>query len=995
MLEGEWQVRGTKKMLGRRVTRKRTPRRGRGQRRLRGPRKRVSKKRRDISDQEREQLKEQRRRRLETQRSVRKKEREERKRMREERKIWHEYIKTCRSTIKMKHEGKMHKVINTEILRYFKLTHDTDGNKLYNGYLRDILSKIQLLYVAIEEDKRCGQKYDKKVFIGELKLKNIVRDIVKGNETEMPTELEQYEPKIEEMYICKVTEEYKNNPNKIASYPLYFVDILLEKKQEEKYWKRSKTGRGGEDFMYEDEEVIIVPDIISNSFYPNNVDEWNELKNLIGERVQENKEVIYSFLHTIKFVLFIKDPKVTDRESMVKYRYRDIFSFVDDEMGNEKLELLKRIKNKVKEFYNKNFFMNRMEVNEDFLDIYMNTDTKYNFVVISLGITNKYEYSRYVSFIELYRTLKLDDLISTLEHRATDKLVYFTRLPKEKATEEHCGDNYKWLSENKLRNDKEQLQKGGDIRYEVGELRPIYPPLNKLDYIFGQENIRGEEIKVLVEYNTGNRVHSYCSQFLLIKIREKIYEISIKSITMKALVKMQGRIKGFRKRYNEAIRSIISRKRGVIEYKYMGGYKQRYMFEEMPAVVEIYVNEVKTVKIVNRRYVMETAEEYKTKVLPKIKKANINLSIVIPLVWTSELRRIKKNYYEGIKEGEILRMLREEGDGEIKKEVQEFYNITQKLLKNPYIGRFIMDRIVNTENYTIEMRMYDNNIKEILMMIYILEHDIMELELDDINKILKEVICKNTTYMKEELVLKTKPTISEFKKRIYRYIEETSQLHLFWYNPKELAIKNYREFEGVIDKLNDKLLSIVTRREIEEIEGKTNVDYMKEYIKVLDEYEKTIDSKEYLSEMREYIKKSSNFYDLYRGEFKHNIRELREKDKEEITRILRRLYEFRVNELDIKDEFDGYFHYPNKLANSVLHMQIYPNNYGMLKDKFNNYYDIISSRMMLWDKKAKYELYNEKDMLLLFAKDTNEKLDDSKIKKIAKLYGREELFRDS
>jgi hypothetical protein len=891
-----------------------------------------------------------------------------------------DYIKSCKANIKLEIDSTKYDIMNIELLRYHKI--ELNEAKIINNYFMDFISKLNLNYCYEGKSK---------IYLCKTEMNNVSRIIKYNDPNNLPNELKQYTGSINKSYICKITDENSDNPNKSTIYPQYFIDILFHDKSNEKQFLITNSGL---DFMFSDDEIIIMPDIIGTIPITKDViDNWNIIKNLLEtkEKINNNQDIIYSFLYNISFQVFIKSGSIIDGK-LKDYKYKDIFALLDETVNN--IELLKRIRNKIYNFYKINFLLGD-KFDPNMIDISVNADNKYNFLVINFKMYNPYEGHLYQSFVESKRSLKLENLIQTLESKNSDtpdKLSYFTRINKENIKNNICDDNY----------EIKYKQSGGDIVYRYNELKAITES-DPFLVLFGIAKHDIKKLEILNEHNKGNFIHSYCSEFLLMEINDDKYEVSIKSITYKILKDNNPIYKDFNEAFWKQLSDIAINKPNIMtEYKYKENAEQIYLFNKLPAVVEIYVKKIDNKDRNIKIYIQETAEKYNKIVLPTIKDSHIDLSIIIHLLWKSEFKQIHTKYFGDLahdnfhrvligstKFAELLAFFQLHKTNiinwrlDVTKDTQlrNFYDLTKRLLKNAYLGLFIMDQFVFTKNYTFNFRMYDNNLKYLLHIANLIENK-DKFDKVIITKFIDELLSNNNNiYIKKPI--NTDIFDNNFMNNLFEYIKNTSRLHILWYTPN-FIIKDYNKFINLIDLLNILPTDITSYQTM----NNSFINYSKllnnNIIKLNDQ---EINNKFVVAEI-------SNFYDIYKNsEFVYNIRHLDNINKQEIDQIVGKLYLFRKNKLSITDTtLHLSCHYHNILFQNIFHMHSYDNQYGKIEEKLNNYYDLSTSRALIWDK-IKDINYRNKDMIIAININVNNKIDLFKeLDNIMTKHGRNNIY---
>lgn len=862
-------------------------------------------------------------------------------------------IKSCKAITHYRDlSNRKHTLINTELIRYtkFKKNRSLD-KKIYDDYLNDILSKTTLIGEVSETTKLCNDTVKKKVFIGITDLPNVIRN-VDDNYKNIYSQINEKK----KFQICGIKKNTEKYMNKIEKYPLYFVDLLFNDDNKEKQLLKNANGN---DFYYEDELVIILPDFVSNKFHLLYVDEWNTLKDIINNQdinMKENYDLILNILYQVNFVLFIKDNTI-DKDNIKNYQFKSIFDF-----DRSNVHILESIKEKIIEFYKNKFFFGDEQIiqeiiDNNLMDIYVNADTKYDFIVLNFSLVDRIKGRHYMSFIDLYKKIKLDDIIETVKSK-NDQLIYFSRIEKDKANINNCPDNFEVRHQNSLI--------GGDIKYKFNNIFFYPKKYNTIKQLFG---IDFGEIEVINQYAPANNTHSYCAEFFIIKVKnlkeEALFEISIKSITYNVLAKYKyignyknrlfgaQKLDSFNNKFIEKLDEIKLTK------------NKKYYFDYLPAVIEINVKKIDNNKsILVRNYLLEKAEDYKQHVLPIIKNANIKLNIIILLTWKAEFRRYfgnydlieQKNVHKWLILSDTVGQFEKKINIQLKNEQIKFFNITKKLLMNPLFGFYIIDFPIFTQNFVIVARQYDNNLKIIFCLLTLIKNDLIKsCSWDEFKILIEKLICENITYKKNKFDIEfsdstiNKDNINRVFEYFYHYLNDTVMIYLFWHCKNELKFE-YFKFGNVLDQANGYLKSILDNNVIEQL----NENKIKYILDKLNNYINNINDRNIVSEF-------TNFYQLFNnGLILYNMRHLNDSDKNEIDNILYKLYKFR------KINYFTYLHYPNILLDSIVHGHIYPKSlYGKIVDKIGRYIDIGINRAFLWEKQVKYVDLMNKNIFIL------------------------------
>lgn len=802
-------------------------------------------------------------------------------------------IKSCKATMYHK-TGNVHNItFNTELLRYFKNSTST-FNSLYNNYINDLFKKTTV--IGYQEHT------DYKVYLGTVSsLPNVTRNISYLDENKVPEEFKPYlknSKNNKEFILCSIqSDDDKLLQSKIKQYPKYYIDTLFSNLPKELYYLIQNEGY---DFFYEDDHIKIFPDFVSKPFHSSQITSWNSLKKY--KNITDIRYLTVEFLQQIEFVTLLKD---TTLNTVFKLN----------------LDILKSIKQKIINFYKEQFFIDLLDKDmQQLLDVYVNTDTKYDFTVVNFSLSDKTVGHSYTSFIDMYRRVNIDELIQRLENN--EKLVYFTRVNKD--------------------------DKNKDTNQIGGNINKFFKPITStdtLETLFKTKiKTKTSSIKVLNTYSTANRVHSYCSEFLLVQIENKSYEISVKSVTYEIL-KQNTYNNAFLKFKQQFIYDLTNslKSKADVQYTYDETYDElnsiSYYFTQLPAVIQIYVKEVPVPKLLYKHHILEKATEYYNTVLPTIQEKGVIVhEIVLRLSWRSEFRRLFKHKLNIHKQF----ILQDEPTNLNLNEIETaFFELTKQLLLTPSLGIDIFTNTVYSDNFIIENRMFDNNLKQIYELLItaktnsgnILTTDMIKMIEDKLNNLIQS----NIVYEKRAFPLTVNNTVNQILEKLYDYINDTSKVFIVWYCPNNLLLKNYNSFTYVLKMLNSNI---------------KYKDYFA-YSKIQNFFET-----DYKAE-RDKINSLSNFYDMFstgKDDFCYNVRHLTDKHKAEIDLLL---------ESSNKLDYFSYVHYYNNVYYNVFHLHIYPKAYyGKLEDKVGRYFDNSSTRKLLWDKDIRYVDYSKRDIML-------------------------------
>lgn len=373
-------------------------------------------------------------------------------------------------------------------------------------------------------------------------------------------------------YICPVD----NSNNKFLNKPKdpeYFKNIINGTSPEKNYYKDIN----GNMFYYEDESFVILPD-------------WWKFP-IDNTDIKARYDMVD--LYKYHFVMFIR-----------KKEYTSLF--------NLDTVILEEAKETIINFYKKNFFNNK-SFDEKLLNIYIDPDTKYNFILIRFNLFDNYKGYKYTSFIDHYKTVKLEELNESITNK--DKLVYYKRFsPSFSNIKYFCeGTNVKY----DIINDTEYspLQIGGST--------------NKKYKLVGGNNIFNpkEQYEIVNYYAKSISTSPHCTEFIMVKQNDIYYRISIRSITYKKL------------RYDNEFKTMFLDKLGNVIDNWRTKkiiYKNtKDMIGYLPSYVEINVEQVYDYNPIIRNIIKETGDDYwkKDGILDNIKKILLDPVIIITMIY--------------------------------------------------------------------------------------------------------------------------------------------------------------------------------------------------------------------------------------------------------------------------------------------------------------------------------------------------------------------------
>jgi hypothetical protein len=549
-----------------------------------------------------------------------------------------------------------------------------------------------------------------------------------------------------------------------------------------------------------------------------------------------------------------------------------------------------------------------------------------NEIFIFFFLKDKRFHSNYISYIENYRSIDLRKLVLKQEYNEENKI------------ENDCND-FLYMRE----------QSGG----------------NK-DIL---RHLRKEDIKIISEYYKANTEHTNCAIYLLVEINNKYYEISLMSITVDVVLKdLEAR-----QEYINNLKTILENREN--KEKIIDNDKTKYYFSKLPAYINLYMKEVEN-KIPYHYSYIETPEEYKNEILPRIKRdSQLSPYLLIKFILVSEIRILSKKFkipFETI----YYKLLYPETE-------INFQNAQEIINSEDYINLLkIFNKIKELQILDIDLYDYinvtDNFIKYSKLWYYNLQcYPYIKNIIPFYNrrKYLKQIIEKNINFYNQESNLdifkkyKLEGIDEETKGEFYNILRNICSQYIIFYCPEELRA-NFEELNKLLDTVNEE---IKENKEINDIlnDIKNRKKSTHEICNnITNIYKKTIDElfKKYLySDFYSgngYYFTISNFHDLFQNDIKfvYNIKHLKEHNKEELDYLLKK----------INGKYISYCNYPNGYEQNVFHLHIYivnniiNKNFEQILINFNTivseayssrFLDVGLTRTFLYEKDVKP--YNE------------------------------------
>lgn len=642
-------------------------------------------------------------------------------------------------------------------------------------------------------------------------------------------------------YNCKIDREtFSVEPEmKLRMYFQQIAQTELKKINSIFWWKTKK--------------FIITP---QQPFSPEIEQQWDTIQKTSPEN-PEKKHIVKSFLGFIKFQYYSKILTINE--------------LFDDDFDVKKLE---DIKTNIKKFYKRNF---DYDITNDYM-LYItlnNSNDNTNQLVFDFYTYDATLGYLYVSFIDRQTNPRIEIIIDRIKNK-----------------------NFYYYGNNDSKKDcipasfTEPL--GIPLKENIIYKENIYKDIFKISK-------KTKKIKIINEYNSPNKYHTYCAIYLLIQIDDNYYEISIKSITAQIIWKYEKyrtlKYKDFYEKYKKCLELLLT-KPPITQYKDI-----KYLCDKLPAYIELYVKPVSIEKYTLPAFIyyVDTKQYYWDYILPYIiKEASILPEVILYLLWGNELIKIYETYHK-------KQLLTETQNKELLKKTQKMYllnnpdnlylNIKQKYFLN------LTQEILKTKTgcYILGYIDYNSNFIQVIK------------KTSDFDKILKEIIQKKSihsihTQSSELSEIYDVPNfiINQYSKRtileqFIDHINKESYDYLVWYLPK-ITIR---------EKQDENLLTFIQK------------------------YGASPDSK---THYKDEISTLTTFYDLYKkDDFCYNVRHL-------TKALIKDLQYFTTN-----PNCDYGCHYPNSTWFGVFHLHINKRQFTTEKidSQARNYHNINSLRHIL------------------------------------------------
>jgi hypothetical protein len=569
---------------------------------------------------------------------------------------------------------------NTELLRMIKLS----DNNTHNTYLETLINNS--ICIGTNEINSTGEQmyYIETELINFIRSSteffyNVSRDKLHGNISEKDK-------------FCEITskqdELYKQSNPSCSSY--YFDNLLAPMKKI--------------NFTIGNHKFKIIPEFGEyNTFNPYIQDELNRLVSEKNVSMDIIKNILYN-LHFTILITLTKSKSDTPPISIYDFHKRD--------------DVLDKIIDNIKQFYKSNYFNDTYEILLDEIYIAFVNDYFYNCVVIRFNLYDSAIQNSYINHINYYRFVPIENMYEKYEH-----LSYFNLIPGKDAKDKRCVES-----------DVHSVDFHTDPKNIKFETNP-----KKLSDILG---ITGKKITIINDFYTADKYHSYCSQFFLVKIDEKYYEISIKSVTMIFLLFIHnGTVKKLDDFYNKYINILREFPFNMHNAKLRPRHivsntdKMIIVFDKLPAILEVYIKEKEKPNMIVRMFVDETRAEYDEMIQTYKNLETIpDLSLLIHLFWKSEYRR----HFGELDISVFFKNLLTD-KSEFDRDKQLFLKLTDVILENPILTSFMIGNSMFSEKYIIVSKTINSNLIILIAYIYGIKLGYTQYNLDKIHELEKKL----------------------------------------------------------------------------------------------------------------------------------------------------------------------------------------------------------------------------------------------------------------
>lgn len=675
-------------------------------------------------------------------------------------------------------------------------------------------------------------------------------------------------------YVCPINKDYAIANTGISNYTKY----ILETKNIQYLDKIN-----GKEFYDIHDMHVIMPDFYKYPITTSDINLLYEL-NKIGDQ-----SAIHEFLYNIHFVMYLK-----------KYN-GNINKFLNNR--NTLIDDLEIAKTTIYKFYNK---LGLDIIDKEMVLISLYTDIKNGPLLIKFYLMNIFKSYTYTSFIEYFKTLKIDFVIQLL--KSGQDIPYYKRFNiDDEDIDKYCSDNYFYLNDksekkysytpikkkNIIKDNFYNKRLSDIIKGKKGDCYIKQVCGKKLDEF---DDMGYNDYKIVVEETHYKNINTrgYCQIFLLIslykdEIKKTIYEIGIKTLTYNYLVNKEDW--NFSKKFYNILNSL--NKNDIIERQKETNYIKTEYVKNLPAIFEIKLVKKNRYLFPLRIFLKESSDQYWNDTLYKIKQTLPDCTIILKMVYLNILyKRI-----ENIESDKLIKLIENSMDK------HPWLKIVRKHFLNKNVGLYSENKNFLISKKVIYDDLYTDG-KYILW--YFPKITIKKNKINNFIDLLMKIIKDGN----DEIIITEKN-----QKKIYTRIYNSS---LYKDN-----MGNVKDIES-IDGIN------ILRKLDSSFRYKYNDDFIN----------------------------CTDIKDIYNDiNFIHNYKHLKKEHKTEISNLLIKFYDtvaFKPYQ-KIKKQYYELCNYPNHKKYNIFHMQLVNPIYDIKFDYVSfdpihfNYVNPTMSRAVKWD----------------------------------------------
>lgn len=673
-------------------------------------------------------------------------------------------------------------------------------------------------------------------------------------------------------------------------------------------------------------DYVILPNVYQNPITETITHSYTNIKN-------SGIDIINSFLYNLRFVIIFPEYQLNS----VTY---------DELLGLE-------IKEKVIDFYQKNFYGEDKKMDSSMIELNVNTTSKNNHLIVHFTLFNYYGEQHYTSFIE-YHTLMKYEMFLEMKHQNIN-IIYDRINTNNDRIDDYCKENYLYQIYRKY---QQYIPTSPELSYRTTKYDHL-PLINQVLKSF--LGIGDHNIDIIYYFGISEGIYSYCSSTIVCNIDGIFYEIVLKDVTFDYLSS------------NDTVRNDYL----LLLQKYLSMY---HYYAVLPQFMELMIQPINKPAML-RIQSIETSVQYH-QIESHIKQnALIDPSIVLSYIIQSGYGSIKEIIIDNIL---FDFYFTNTFDFQIP-EVQDFFITNKKTLTNPkdmftlwYFHKVKINDELSFENQLSSIMLQYNQ----QTLIFFKKH------LD----IIIASIKKNSTYGDELIVWMI--TFMDSYDPLIRAAEIIfvrnfiTECYRFFYSKIGLYFPKSRYQNAYMVDHYDQFyyeLLIKTKKINIELFELAKVVFQKNIyaliITDLDAYARKRDHS-----LHDLIINETDFYSNFQSDyFIKNVRDLKLSHKKQIDILLEKFfmnfYEYSIqhSRIGIKRKLQEilkypyfiYAHYPNSLNYAVFHLHLVTNKYGSegtyRMDVLYNYYGPYIDRLFLWEY-IKYIDYSKSDLLLTYTR---------------------------